>query len=76
MNYFALYETRRNHLKVGSKWEWQLHWYTDSIAAIVEIIDVRDDELVRYRYISGGCKCHRSKKDFLDNFKPYNETST
>ena len=74
MNYVQLYENQRKKpLKIGSKWEWKLNWYTNTI---VEIIDVRDDGLVSYRYILDGFRHQRSKKEFLNIFKPYNETST
>lgn len=70
MNYFKKYEMNRNHLKVGAKWESMDNY------GIVEIINVRGDGVVIYRYTQDGFVCDRTKKDFLDNFKPYNEAST
>ena len=70
MNYFKLYETQRNNLKVGSKWE-------SRYLGIVKIIDLRDCGSVLYEYITYAPGSHcRSKRRFLDHFKPYNETST
>lgn len=69
MNYFQLYENQRKKpLKKGSKWE--------RIPDVVEIIDIIDDELVSYRYTLEGFRYLRSKKDFLDRFKPYIELTT
>ena len=74
MNYFKLYETQRNHLKVGSKWEWKSNWFDNY--SIVEILDVRGDGLVIYRYTQYRFIIYETKKDFLHIFKPYVETST
>ncbi len=62
----------RNHLKVGAKWELISNWMDNY--GIVEILDVvRGDGVVIYRYTQDGFVCNRTKKDFLDNFEPYNE---
>lgn len=69
MNYFELYETQRNHLKVGTKW---IRWSE----SVVEIIDTFKDS-VSYKSITGRFIVTGLSKDiFLDNFKPYNETSS
>ena len=69
MNYFKLYENQRKKpLKIGSKWERK--------PDVVEIIDIIDDESVRYRYTLDGFRYLRTKKSFLDQFKPYIELTT
>jgi len=76
MNYFQLYENQRKKpLKIGSKWEFVGgHFYRN---IVVEIIDVRDDGLVSYRYTHTGIVTFSlSKITFLKGYKPYNETLT
>ena len=77
MNYFQLYETQRNGLKIGSKWEFVGgHFYRN---VVVEIIDVRDDGLVSYRYTPTGIATvtfSLSKITFLKGYKPYIEGLT
>ena len=69
MNYFQLYETQRNQLKVSSKW---IIWSK----SVVEIIDTFKDS-VSFKFITGGFIVTGISKDsFLRNFKPYNEPTT
>ncbi len=90
MNYFQLYETQRNHLKVGAKW-FEANLNRDMVE--IEIISIFTEEdrfsflypkpkgvYVFFKYITGpfiaaGIGCW-SKIDFLNKFKPYNEPTT
>jgi hypothetical protein len=79
MSLFQLYETERKHFAIGKKWicvdAESIGFPDGSKGEIIEIIENRKGDVVRYTVLSGTftkSKFNSNKSDIIKGYKPYN----